>query len=75
IFARALQNGAAECVDTVKNACTRLNQPNLSYVDSENFDADIINAIYDSLSSGVAESASLEDERKAALDMLNGSSI
>ena len=45
VFTRAYQNGVAACVDSIKQACTKLGHPNLSYIDDKNFDTNIINAI------------------------------
>ena len=45
IFTRSYQNGVDACVDSVKQACTKLGHPNLSYVDDKNFDTKLINAL------------------------------
>ena len=71
VFARSLQDGVDSCVNAVKQAGTKLNQPNLSYVDDQFFDEKIINAIYDSL----PQSERTTNERADAIKMLSGSSI
>ena len=45
IFTKSYQDGVTACVDSVKQACSKLGHPNLSYVDDKNFDTNLINAI------------------------------
>ena len=42
IFTKSYQNGVDACVNSVKQACTKLGHPNLSYVDDKNFDSNLI---------------------------------
>ena len=42
IFTKSYQNGVEACVNSVKQACTKLGHPNLSYVDDKNFDGNLI---------------------------------
>lgn len=49
LFSRAVQNGASGCTELFELAVKKIGQPNLSYVDSDWFDKDMINAVYDYL--------------------------
>ena len=49
VFARAVQNGPSGCAKLFEIAVEKLGHPNLSYVDTDYFDGDLINAIYDYL--------------------------
>ena len=49
VFARAVQNGPSGCAKLFTLAVQKLGYPNLSYVDSDYFDGDLIGAIYDYL--------------------------
>ena len=42
IFTKAYQNGVEACVNSVKQACTKMGHPNLSYVDDKTFDSNLI---------------------------------
>ena len=45
VFTRSYQAGVSACVDSIKQACSKLGHPNLSYVDDKNFDTNLLNAI------------------------------
>ncbi len=49
VFSRAVQNGPSGCAKLFTLAVQKLGYPNLSYVDSDYFDGDLIGAIYDYL--------------------------
>ena len=49
LLSRAIQNGASGAAKLFEFACNKLGQPNLSYIDDQYFDKDLINAIYDFL--------------------------
>lgn len=49
LFSRSVQYGSGNMVELYANACARLGHPNLSYVNSDYFDRQMIAAIYDFL--------------------------
>ena len=49
ILSRAIQNGVSGCVKLFESAVTKMNYPNLSYIDDKNFDVKFINAVYEFL--------------------------
>ena len=49
VFARAVQNGPSGCAKLFEIAVEKLGHPNLSYVDTDYFDGDLIGAVYDYL--------------------------
>ena len=70
VFARSVQDGVENCVSYFKNACSQLNQPNLSYIDDTYFDEKIINAIYDDLIKARPSESRLSSERTDAIAMI-----